>query len=129
MKNLTMSDSTVKQGCLPLLVSDCLEETAEQYAAVWQLDESKFVHGKGKHKSVQQRQCKGGVSGTDLSGPALQAGSRGGRKRIILKKSTDHRADLSSFQGWFFLQAAVKPYDLRSAAPDTGHKQFFVFRI
>jgi hypothetical protein len=89
MKNLTMSDSTVKQGCLPLLVSDCLEETAEQYAAVWQLDESKFVHGKGKHKSVQQRQCKGGVSGTDLSGPALQAGSRGGKKKNNSEK--EHR--------------------------------------
>ena len=36
-------------------VPDYLEEIAEQYAMLWQLDEKTFVHGKGKHKSVQQR--------------------------------------------------------------------------
>lgn len=29
---------------------------AEQYALLWQLDETNFVHGRGKHKTVQQRQ-------------------------------------------------------------------------
>ena len=35
---------------------DYLEEIAEQYAMLCQLDERTFVHGKGHHKSVQQRQ-------------------------------------------------------------------------
>ena len=36
-------------------VPDYLDEIAEQYAMLWQLDEKTFVRGKGKHKSVQQR--------------------------------------------------------------------------
>ena len=36
-------------------VPDYLDEIAEQYAMLWQLDEKTFVHGKGKHKSFQQR--------------------------------------------------------------------------
>ena len=36
-------------------VPDYLDEIAEQYAMLWQLDEKTFVHGKGKHKSIQQR--------------------------------------------------------------------------
>ena len=36
-------------------VPDYLDEIAEQYAMLWQLDEKTFVHGKGKHKSNQQR--------------------------------------------------------------------------
>ena len=36
-------------------VPDYLDEIAEQYAMLWQLDDKTFVHGKGKHKSVQQR--------------------------------------------------------------------------
>ena len=37
-------------------VPDYIEEVAEQYAEFWQLDENTFVRGKGKHKTVQQRQ-------------------------------------------------------------------------
>ena len=37
-------------------VPDYLTEVAEKYAQLWQIDESSFVHGKGKHKTVQQRQ-------------------------------------------------------------------------
>ena len=36
-------------------VPDYLDEIAEQYAMLLQLDDKTFVHGKGKHKSVQQR--------------------------------------------------------------------------
>ena len=32
-----------------------LREAADRYAEVWQLDESQFSHGRGHHKSVQQR--------------------------------------------------------------------------
>ena len=36
-------------------VPDYLKEVAEKYAAVWQLDQSQFVHGRGHHKTSQQR--------------------------------------------------------------------------
>ena len=36
-------------------VPDYLDEVAKQYAMLCQLDEKTFVHGKGKHKTVQQR--------------------------------------------------------------------------
>ena len=36
-------------------VPDYLTEVAEKYAGLWQIDENTFVHGKGKHKTVQQR--------------------------------------------------------------------------
>ena len=54
--NTDLSWSGIRISTNTEYVPDYLEEIAEQYAAVWQLDESKFVHGKGKHKSVQQRQ-------------------------------------------------------------------------
>jgi len=37
-------------------VPDYLREVCEQYAVLWQLDESTFVYGKGRHKTIQQRQ-------------------------------------------------------------------------
>ncbi len=37
-------------------VPDYLTEVAAKYAALWQINENSFVHGKGKHKTVQQRQ-------------------------------------------------------------------------
>ena len=37
-------------------VPEYLEEMLSAYAKVYQLDENSFVHGKGKHKTVQQRQ-------------------------------------------------------------------------
>lgn len=32
-----------------------LKEAAEQYAEVWQIDETMFVHGRGHRKTTQQR--------------------------------------------------------------------------
>lgn len=37
-------------------VPDYLKEVSEQYAALWELNTSAFVYGKGKRKTVQQRQ-------------------------------------------------------------------------
>lgn len=37
-------------------VPDYLTEVAAKYADLWQINENSFVHGKGKHKTVQQRQ-------------------------------------------------------------------------
>jgi len=39
----------------PEYVPEFLDEVAEQYAELWQLDESAFVHGSGHRKTVQQR--------------------------------------------------------------------------
>ena len=36
-------------------VPEYLDEIAEQYAMLWQIDEKTFVYGKGKHKTPQQR--------------------------------------------------------------------------
>ena len=36
-------------------VPEYIREAADKYAEMWQLDESKFVYGKGHHKSIQQR--------------------------------------------------------------------------
>ena len=32
-----------------------IREATVKYAEMWQLDESRFVHGKGRHKTIQQR--------------------------------------------------------------------------
>lgn len=34
-------------------VPDYLAEVADKYAELWQLDEQAFVHGRGRHKTVQ----------------------------------------------------------------------------
>ena len=36
-------------------VPDYLREAANKYAEIWQLDDAQFVHGRGKHKTIQQR--------------------------------------------------------------------------
>lgn len=54
--NQNLSWSGVRIGTNTEYVPDYLEEVAEQYALLWQLDETNFVHGRGKHKTVQQRQ-------------------------------------------------------------------------
>ncbi len=54
--NQDLSWSGVRIGTNTEYVPDYLEEVAEQYALLWQLDETNFVHGRGKHKTVQQRQ-------------------------------------------------------------------------
>lgn len=36
-------------------VPEYLREAADKYAEMWQLDETTFIHGRGHHKSVQQR--------------------------------------------------------------------------
>lgn len=36
-------------------VPEYIREAADKYAEMWQLDESKLVHGRGHHKSTQQR--------------------------------------------------------------------------
>ena len=35
---------------------DYLDEISERYAVLWQLDENSFAHGRGKRKTIQQRQ-------------------------------------------------------------------------
>ncbi len=54
--NEELSWSGVKISTNTEYVPDYLNEVLEQYATLWQLDDATFVHGKGKHKTVQQRQ-------------------------------------------------------------------------
>lgn len=54
--NQDLSWSGIKVSTNTEYVPEYLDEVAEQYAAIWCLDESSFVHGRGKHKTVQQRQ-------------------------------------------------------------------------
>ncbi len=54
--NQDLSWSGGRIGTNTEYVPDYLEEVAEQYALLWQLDETNFVLGRGKHKTVQQRQ-------------------------------------------------------------------------
>ena len=54
--NETLSWSGTKISTNTEYVPDYLDEAAEKYATLWQLDEKDFVHGKGRHKTVQQRQ-------------------------------------------------------------------------
>jgi len=39
-------------------VPDYLREAANKYAEIWQLDDAQFAHGRGKHKTIQQRHYK-----------------------------------------------------------------------
>ena len=54
--NETLSWSGTRISINTEYAPEYLEEISEQYAVLWQLDEKEFVHGKGHHKTVQQRQ-------------------------------------------------------------------------
>jgi len=47
--------SGIRISTNPEYVPDYLREVLEKCAAYWQIDESAFVHGKGHHKSTEQR--------------------------------------------------------------------------
>ena len=53
--NEELSCTGVKLSINTEYAPEYLREAAEKYAAVWQLDTEKFVHGRGHHKSTQQR--------------------------------------------------------------------------
>ena len=54
--NETLQWSGTKISASTEYVPEYLDEIAEKYAILYQLDEKAFAHGKGNHKTVQQRQ-------------------------------------------------------------------------
>ena len=79
---------------------DYLEEISEQYALLWQLDEKDFVHGKGHHKSVQQRQyellcqytekLKEYVEKIEICGPERNSYSKVDQDATFMRIKTDY---------------------------------------
>ena len=79
---------------------DYLEEISEQYALLWQLDEKDFVHGKGHHKSVQQRQyellcqytekLKEYVEKIEICGPERNSYSKVDHDATFMRIKTDY---------------------------------------
>ena len=79
---------------------DYLEEISEQYAVLWQLDEKDFVHGKGHHKSVQQRQyellcqytekLKEYVEKIEICGPERNSYSKVDHDATFMRIKTDY---------------------------------------
>ena len=77
-----------------------LDEIAEQYAMLWQLDEKTFVHGKGKHKTVQQRQYEGlkeyaaklreYVEKIEICGPERNSYSKTDHDATFMRIKTDY---------------------------------------
>ena len=79
---------------------DYLEEISEQYAVLWQLEEKDFVHGKGHHKSVQQRQyellcrytekLKEYVEKIEICGPERNSYSKVDHDATFMRIKTDY---------------------------------------
>jgi len=77
-----------------------LDEIAEQYAMLWQLDEKTFVCGKGKHKSNQQRhyewlrqyadKLKEYVEKIDICGPDRNSYSKTDHSATFMRIKTDY---------------------------------------
>ena len=81
-------------------VPDYLDEVAEQYAVLWQLDEKTFVHGKGRHKTLQQRhyEClrqyaarlRGYVEKIQICGPERNSYSKTDHDATFMRIKTDY---------------------------------------
>ena len=79
---------------------DYLEEISEQYAVLWQLDEKDFVHGKGHHKTIQQRQyellcqytekLKEYVEKIEICGPERNSYSKADHDATFMRIKTDY---------------------------------------
>ena len=73
---------------------------AEQFAVLWQLDETTFVHGKGKRKTVQQRQyqllrrysdkLKEYVEKLEICGQDRNSYSKTDHSATFMRIKTDH---------------------------------------
>ena len=81
-------------------VPDYLDEVAEQYAMLWQLDEKTFVHGKGKHKTIQQRhyewlrqyadKLREYVEKINICGPERNSYSKTDHSATFMRVKTDY---------------------------------------
>ena len=68
-----------------------IREAAMKYAEMWQLDESRFVHGKGRRKTMQQRHYERLVEYEEKLGEYVEKISVCGEGRNSYSK-TDHSA-------------------------------------
>ena len=81
-------------------VPEYLDEVAEQYAMLWQLDEKTFVHGKGKHKTIQQRhyewlrqyadKLREYVEKINICGPERNSYSKTDHSATFMRVKTDY---------------------------------------
>ena len=98
--NSGLSWSGVKISTNTEYVPDYLDEIAEKYAMLWQLDEKAFVHGKGKHKTVQQRQyelicgyaekLREYVEKINICGPGRNSYSKTDHSATFMRIKTDY---------------------------------------
>ena len=98
--NETLSWSGTKISTNTEYVPDYLDEAAEKYATLWQLDEKDFVHGKGRHKTVQQRQyellrrysdkLKEYVEKLEICGPDRNSYSKTDHSATFMRIKTDY---------------------------------------
>ena len=98
--NETLSWSGTRIATNTEYTPDYLEEISEQYAVLWQLDEKEFVHGKGHHKTIQQRQyellcqytekLKEYVEKIEICGPERNSYSKVDRDATFMRIKTDY---------------------------------------
>ena len=89
--NETLQWSGTKISVSTEYVPEYLDEIAEKYAILYQLDEKTFVHGKGRHKTVQQRQYEQLVTYADKLREYVEKIRICGSERNSYSK-TDHSA-------------------------------------
>ena len=89
--NETLQWSGTKISASTEYVPEYLDEIAEKYAILYQLDEKTFVHGKGRHKTVQQRQYEQLVTYADKLREYVEKIRICGSERNSYSK-TDHSA-------------------------------------
>ncbi len=89
--NETLQWSGTKISVSTEYVPEYLDEIAEKYAILYQLDEKTFVHGKGRHKTVQQRQYEQLVAYADKLREYVEKIRICGAERNSYSK-TDHSA-------------------------------------
>ena len=98
--NETLSWSGTRISVNTDYAPDYLEEISEQYAMLWQLDEKEFVHGKGHHKTIQQRQyellcqytekLKEYVEKIEICGPERNSYSKADHDATFMRIKTDY---------------------------------------
>ena len=98
--NQDLSWNGIKISTNTEYVPEYLDEVINQYAMLWQLDEEKFVHGKGKHKTMQQRQyellqnytnkLKEYVEKIDICGTERNSYSKTDQSATFMRIKTDY---------------------------------------
>ena len=114
-------------------VPDYLDEIAEQYAMLWQLDEKTFVRGKGKHKSVQQRhyewlrqyadKLREYVEKISICGPDRNSYSKTDPSATFMRIKTDYMGNDQLLPA-YNVQIAVAGFYPRYPVADAGYGSY-----